>query len=220
MQILKKNYKKKKYIKYAMLRNIEEFYLHKLGMKLKKNLHTLILDISIRHKTFFIKVTYNNLNAILFYFQLHSLASFKQIQEITCIDNLNNSLRFNIIYTLYSIKYNTNLFIVVQNSIGHSLPSISPLYKGANWLEREVFDLFGVFFNNHSDLRRILTDYGFKGYPLQKDFPLTGFFEIYYNDSIKKLTFETVELTQETRIWWSDNNIQNRVYETNIKIKP
>jgi NADH-quinone oxidoreductase subunit C len=95
------------------------------------------------------------------------------------------------------------MLVTVQLPIEEPLPSVTQIYEGANWLEREVWDLFGIFFTDHQDLRRILTDYGFQGHPLRKDFPLTGFIELYYNDSTKRLSYEPVELSQETRVWWT-----------------
>ena len=197
-----KTYKKIRTVKANMLREMENFYFQKLSENLSKSLITLVSDIRVTHKILNIKTTPNNLKAVLKYLQSHSLCLFKELQEITCIDRPDQTLRFTVTYTLYSVKYSTNMLVTVQLPIEEPLPSITQIYEGANWLEREVWDLFGIFFSDHEDLRRILTDYGFQGHPLRKDFPLTGFIELYYNDSTKRLSYEPVELSQEARVWW------------------
>jgi NADH:ubiquinone oxidoreductase subunit C len=107
--------------------------------------------------------------------------------------------RFQIIYNLLSIKYNIRLQVVVDVPELYSLKSIVKLHNSANWLEREIFDMHGIFFSDHPDLRRILTDYGFEGFPLRKDFPLSGYVETRYDDSQKRVVTEFIELTQEYR---------------------
>jgi len=183
------------------LRFIENFYFEQIVNLLFKSLMNLIIDIRVTNKILNIKTTPNNLKAVLNFFQNHSLFLLKQLQEIACVDRPEKELRFSVTYTLYSVKYNTNVLITVQVPIQSNLYSVTQIYEGADWLEREVFDLFGIFFIDHKNLRRILTDYGFQGYPLRKDFPLTGFVELYYNDSNKRLVYEPVELAQKSRIW-------------------
>lgn len=196
------NYKKIRIVKANMLRDMEDFYLQKVSETLSKSLNKLVVNIRVTHNILNIKTTPNNLKSVLFYLQNHSLFLFKQLQEITCIDRPEKALRFTVTYTLYSVKYSTNILVTVQLPMEEPLPSVTQIYEGADWLEREVWDLFGIFFTDHQDLRRILTDYGFQGHPLRKDFPLTGFTELYYNDSTKRLSYEPVELSQETRVWW------------------
>ena len=192
--------------KAEMLRNMENFYFEKLSENLTNSLGMLITNVRVTHKILNITTTPTNLKAVLKYLQNHTLCLFKELQEITCIDRPENELRFTITYTLYSVKYNTNILVTVQVPTEAPLPSVTQIYEGANWLEREVWDLYGVFFVDHPDLRRILTDYGFQGHPLRKDFPLTGFFELYYNDNTKRLAYEPVELTQDARVWWVKQN--------------
>lgn len=201
-----KNYKKIQNIKITMLRDMENFYFQKLAENFTNSLGTLLIDVRVTHKTLNLKTTPNNLKAVLKYLQDHTLCLFKELQEITCVDRPDKKLRFTVTYTLYSVKYNTNILVTVQLPIESPLPSVTQIYEGANWLEREVWDLFGIFFVDHQDLRRILTDYGFQGHPLRKDFPLTGFIELYYNDSTKRLSYEPVELAQEARVWWVKQN--------------
>lgn len=195
-------YKKIRTVKATMLRDMENFYFEKLAETLNKSLSKLLVNVRVTHNILNIKTTPNNLKAVLYYLQNHSLFLFKQLQEITCIDRPDKDLRFTVTYTLYSVKYSTNILVTVQLPIEEALPSVTQIYESADWLEREVWDLFGIFFTDHQDLRRILTDYGFQGHPLRKDFPLTGFTELYYNDSTKRLSYEPVELSQETRVWW------------------
>lgn len=202
-----KNYKKLKNVKTTILRDMEDFYLQKLVENFKKSLGVFILDATVTHKIINLKTTTKNMPKVLSYLQNHTLCLFTQLQEITCVDRPDKNLRFTVTYTLYSVKYNTNILVTVQLPIGLPLPSVTHIFGGANWLEREVWDLFGIFFVAHNDLRRILTDYGFQGNPLCKDFPLTGFMELYYNDSTKRLSYEPVELAQESRIWWTKNAI-------------
>ena len=206
MSNMVKNYKKLQEVKSITLREMENFYFQELAENFTKSLGTLIIDVRVTHKILNIKTTPNNLKAVLKYLQNHTLCLFKELQEVTCVDRPDKDLRFTVTYTLYSVKYNTNILITVQLPIESSLPSVTQIFEGANWLEREVWDLFGTFFADHPELRRILTDYGFQGFPLRKDFPLTGFIEVYYNDSTKRLSYEPVELAQDSRIWWVKRN--------------
>ncbi len=133
---------------------------------------------------------------------------FDILVDVFGVDNLTiKSKRFDVVYCFVSIQLNFRILLVVQsdfNSVypyGVGLNSIEGFYKSANWLEREVWDLYGLFFLNHSDLRRILTDYGFRGFPLRKDFPLTGFVEVRYDEFRKTVVYERVKLAQEFRVF-------------------
>jgi len=129
----------------------------------------------------------------------NELFNFDQLIDITAIDYPSRENRFEIIYIFLSMKNNKR--IVLRTSIyeNDSLDSIIQIFKASNWYERECYDLFGIKFNNHPDLRRIMTDYNFEGHPLRKDFPLTGHTEVRYDDVEKKVVYETVKLTQEYR---------------------
>ena len=124
---------------------------------------------------------------------------FDQLIDITAVDYPSNSLRFEIIYILLSMVLNKR--VVVKTFLGESegIESITTIHKSADWYERECYDLFGISFLNHPDLRRIMTDYNFEGHPLRKDFPLTGHTEVRYDDLEKKVIYEPVKLTQEYR---------------------
>src|SRR3990167_6527204 len=124
---------------------------------------------------------------------------FTQLMDICGVDYLGRDIRFEVVYHLLSISYNLRLCLKVKVEEGVPVPSIVSVYSNANWLEREVFDLFGIPFDDHPDLRRILTDYGFEGHPLRKDFPLTGYVEVRYDEDKKRVVYEPVNLPQAFR---------------------
>ena len=124
---------------------------------------------------------------------------FKQLIDITAIDYPSRELRFEIVYLLISLKLNQRILVKTSINENDNLESISSIHKNANWYERECYDLFGIKFLNHPDLRRIMTDYNFEGHPLRKDFPLTGHNEVSYSEKEKKIVYEKVKLSQEYR---------------------
>ena len=121
------------------------------------------------------------------------------VADITAVDYPTRDNRFEIVYNLLSVRHNSRIRVKTYADEATPVPSITSLYDGANWYEREVYDLFGVFFTGHPDLRRIMTDYGFDGHPLRKDFPLTGYTEIRYDEEKKRIVVEPLELTQAFR---------------------
>lgn len=124
---------------------------------------------------------------------------FKQLIDITAVDFPERQPRFDVIYNLLSHKQNQRIRIKVAVEEDTTVPSACEVHSVANWFEREVWDLYGLFFDNHPDLRRILTDYGFEGHPLRKDFPLTGYVEVRYDEEQKRVVYEPVKLVQEFR---------------------
>lgn len=140
-----------------------------------------------------------NLINVLFFMQKHSNCLFNVLTDIACVDYPFRQNRFEVIYQLLSLKYNSRISIKVTSKPDEAIPSATVVYKAANWYEREAFDLFGVFFSKHPDLRRILTDYGFEGHPIRKDFPLTGYHELKYSNEKKRVVSESLELSQEFR---------------------
>ncbi len=126
-------------------------------------------------------------------------AAFNQMSDLTAVDYPERPSRFEMVYQLLSMTNNMRLRILVPVSEGQAVPSITGLFSAANWAEREVWDMFGVFFAGHPDLRRLLTDYGFEGHPLRKDFPLTGHVEVRYDDTLRRVVNEPVQLVQEFR---------------------
>jgi len=178
---------------------IRKWFLKKYILFLRTVLRNLIKEIRFVNNDIEIKTTPNNLRSVLYFLKNHTLCKYKQLSEITCSDHPGKKRRFAVAYVLCSLHYNTYITVVVQTNEVLPIPSVTPNFLGAGWLEREIWDLFGIFFEDHPDLRRILTDYGFSGHPLRKDFPLTGFLEVYYNDSTKRMNYEPVELSQEYR---------------------
>ena len=127
------------------------------------------------------------------------IASFNQLTDLTAVDYPDRPERFEMVYQLLSMKNNMRLRILMPVDEGQTVPSVVGLFNSANWAEREVWDMFGIFFAGHPDLRRLLTDYGFEGHPLRKDFPLTGHVEVRYDDTLRRVVNEPVSLVQEFR---------------------
>jgi NADH-quinone oxidoreductase subunit C len=124
---------------------------------------------------------------------------FWNLLDVTAVDWPSRAKRFDVVYHLLSPKQNLRLRVKVEADESTQVPSIIEVHPAADWFERETYDLYGVFFSGHPDMRRILTDYGFEGYPLRKDFPLTGFVEVRYDDELKRVVYEPVKLVQEFR---------------------
>ncbi|MGC6529612.1 MAG: NADH-quinone oxidoreductase subunit C [Candidatus Puniceispirillaceae bacterium] len=125
--------------------------------------------------------------------------AFDQLTDLTAVDYPNRPYRFELVYQLLSITHNRRMRVLVSVPEGEVVPSVLPVFNSANWAEREVWDMFGIFFAGHPDLRRLLTDYGFEGHPLRKDFPLTGYVEVRYDDTQRRVIYEPVHLVQEYR---------------------
>ena len=124
---------------------------------------------------------------------------FKQLSDLTAVDYPERAQRFEVVYQMLSLALNARIRVLTSVEDGDIVPSAIDLFASANWAEREVWDMFGIFFSGHPDLRRLLTDYGFEGHPLRKDFPLTGYVEVRYNDTERRVVYEPVHLTQEYR---------------------
>ena len=155
--------------------------------------------VKFSNNDFIISVSNKNLLSILNFFKNNYFLQFKTLISITAVDYPKEKNRFEINYFLLSYRLNTRIILKLKTDGITPVPSITSIYKGAGWYEREVWDLFGVFFSGHPDLRRILTDYGFEGFPLRKDFPQTGFLEIRYDDQKKYVMYESLEMAQEFR---------------------
>lgn len=148
-----------------------------------------------------IEVDYKQIKKIIFFLKDNENCLYKLLVDIVIIDFPENFNRFKIIYNFCSIKYNIRLKLISFISEINQPHSITNSYKNAGWMEREIWDMFGIYFLGHPDLRRILTDYGFQGYPLRKDFPLAGYKETRYDDSQKRIISESLEMTQEFRVF-------------------
>lgn len=150
---------------------------------------------------FDVEISKKNLLQILLFLKNNTITEFNMLTDIICLDRISQSNRFSLIYLLLSAKNNLKISINLQLHEGDGIPSINEIYFNSSWSEREVWDMFGVYFLGHNSFRRILTDYGFKGHPLRKDFPLTGFLEIFYDDFNSQIIYVPVELAQEYRVF-------------------
>ena len=155
-----------------------------------------------------VKTSSKYVRPLLIIIKRHTPRSYQQLIDITAVDHPKQKQRFEIVYQLLSVKYNQRLMLSVSVSEGIMLDTVTSIYASAGWYEREIWDMFGIFFRNHTDLRRILTDYGFKGHPLRKDFPITGYVEVRYSDYNKRVVYEKVNLSQEYRRFSLENNWQ------------
>ena len=146
-----------------------------------------------------VRISSNDIVAVLTKLRDDNHAAFNQLSDLTAVDYPERPARFEMVYQLLSITNNMRLRILAEVAEGQSVPSVTGIFSAANWAEREVWDRFGIFFAGHPDLRRLLTDYGFEGHPLRKDFPLTGHVEVRYDDSQRRVVNEPVHLVQEFR---------------------
>ena len=156
---------------------------------------------------------------VLKFLKFNEKCKFRQLIDIAGVDYPGDEKRFNLVYLLLSHHYNLRIKVLIKFETNKQIPSITKLYPSANWMEREVFDMYGIQFKNHPDLRRILTDYGFKGHPLRKDFPLTGFNEVRYSEKEKKVIYEPVNLEQEYRDFDFSSPWEGTKYINEIKKK-
>jgi NADH/F420H2 dehydrogenase subunit C len=192
---LKKGYGGKIIIMCLKMKQIYQKYAESLIKLLPKFIDSII----IRKNELIIIVPSPYINQILTFLKYHTNSQFKILIDICGVDFPEKKKRFEIVYNLLSLRYNTRIRIKTTVDEITPVESAIPIFSSASWYEREVFDLYGVFFINHPDLRRILTDYGFEGHPLRKDFPLSGYVEVRYDDEQKRVVCEPVELTQEYR---------------------
>jgi len=170
-----------------------------LERTVNSSLTTTIKKSEITFEQLFIEVDVENLISVILFLKTNDKCRFKQLIDITAVDYLGNIKRFKIVYLLLSHENNLRIVINVHIDEKIAVPSITKIFPSANWMEREVFDMYGISFKDHPDLRRILTDYGFEGYPLRKDFPLTGHTEVRYSEDKKKVISEPVKLDQKYR---------------------
>ena len=162
-------------------------------------LTTTVKKSQINFNQLFIYIDVEDVISTILFLKTNEKCKFKQLIDITAVDYLQKEKRFKIVYLLLSHENNLRIIININIDEKTTVPSIIKIFPSANWMEREVFDMYGISFKDHPDLRRILTDYGFKGYPLRKDFPLTGHTEVRYSEDKKKVIYEPVKLDQEYR---------------------
>ena len=163
------------------------------------SLTTTIISSEINFGQLFINIDNENLISSILFLKTNEKCRFKQLIDITAVDYPEKEKRFKVVYLLLSHENNLRILINININEKTPVPSITKIFPAANWMEREVFDMYGISFKDHPDLRRILTDYGFEGYPLRKDFPLTGHTEVRYSEEKKKVIYEPVKLDQQYR---------------------
>tara|TARA_B100000886_G_scaffold322518_1_gene265585 strand:- start:775 stop:1371 length:597 start_codon:yes stop_codon:yes gene_type:complete len=176
-----------------MLNNID------LEKKINSELNTKISSSKIVHSTLNLTIEKNDLKNVLLFLKTNPNLKFKQLIDLTAVDYPNKKNRFRMIYLLLSHELNNRIIIDLSLNENEKVFSITSIFPSANWMEREVFDMYGIDFQDHPDLRRILTDYGFQGHPLRKDFPITGHTEVRYSEEKKKVVYEPVKLEQDYR---------------------
>ena len=170
---------------------LEKIVSSELTSKIKKS--------SVDFNELMIECNIENLIDTIQFLKSSDKLKFKQLIDIAGVDYLDSDKRFQLVYLLLSHEKNLRIKVSINIEMGAEVPSLTKIFQSANWMEREVFDMYGIKFQNHPDLRRILTDYNFEGHPLRKDFPLTGFEEVRYSEKDKKVIYEPVKLEQNYR---------------------
>ena len=173
--------------------------LQSLEKKINSELTTKINLSKVNHNQLFLSIDSDDIIDVLIFLKTNENTKFRQLIDITAVDYPENEKRFKLIYLLLSHEFNSRVIIDCFINENEIVPSLTKIYPSANWMEREVFDMYGISFKDHPDLRRILTDYGFEGYPLRKDFPLTGHNDVRYSEEHKKVIYEPVKLEQNYR---------------------
>lgn len=173
--------------------------LRELGEYLVAAMGDAIKEVALVSEELIIVVEREAIRRVLSFLRDDVNCQFKQLMDVTAVDFPGRSERFEVVYNLLSLTHNRRIRIKLATDEQTPVPTATSLFNSANWFEREVWDLFGIFFREHPDLRRILTDYGFQGHPLRKDFPLTGYVEVRYDDDLKRVVYEPVKLPQDFR---------------------
>ncbi|OCP01266.1 MULTISPECIES: NADH-quinone oxidoreductase subunit C [unclassified Ensifer] len=173
--------------------------LNELASYLRETRGALISDASLNYGELTLTTTSANLIALLTFLRDDVQCAFVNFVDVCGVDWPQRPDRFDVVYHLLSPRQNLRVRVKVSTGENEPVPSATPVYPGADWFEREAYDMYGILFTGHPDLRRILTDYGFEGHPLRKDFPVTGFVEVRYDDEAKRVVYEPVELKQEFR---------------------
>ena len=173
--------------------------LEDLEKKINSELTTKIKESKIKHNQLYVTINSEDLLDVILLLKTNKNIKFRQLIDITAVDYPDNQKRFKIVYLLLSHEFNQRIILSYFISENEKISSLTKIFPSANWMEREVFDMYGIKFNDHPDMRRILTDYGFEGHPLRKDFPLTGHNEVRYSEDEKKVIYEPVKLEQNYR---------------------
>ena len=186
-----------------------------LEKKINSILATTVKKSEINFNQLYIDIDIKDIISTILFLKTNENCKFKQLIDMTAVDFPDREKRFKVVYLLLSHENNSRIIININISENEKIPSIVKIFPSANWMEREIFDMYGILFQDHPDLRRILTDYGFEGHPLRKDFPLTGHTEVRYSEDKKKVVLEPVKLEQKYRNfdfqspWEGTNYIKN-----------
>ena len=183
---------------------------------INSDLSTKIQNSFIENDELMIEIYENELIEVIQFLKTNDKCKFRQLIDIAGVDYPDNEKRFKLIYLFLSHENNIRIKLSINFEANQLINSITKIFPSANWMEREVFDMYGIKFKNHPDLRRILTDYGFKGHPLRKDFPLTGFNEVRYSEKEKKVIYEPVKLEQNYRNFDFESPWEGTNYLKNI----
>ena len=170
-----------------------------LEKKINSELATKINSTKIKHNQLYVEIDKEDLIEVTLFLKTNKDTKFRQLIDITVVDYPEQAQRFKIVYLFLSHEFNQRIILSYTITEKELIPSVTSVFPSANWMEREVFDMYGVNFKDHPDLRRILTDYGFEGHPLRKDFPLTGHTEVRFSEEKKKVINEPVKLEQNYR---------------------
>ena len=176
------------------MKNLED-----LEKKINSELTTKIKKTEIKHGQIYLETNKDDLVEVCLFLKTNKDTKFRQLIDITVVDYPERNQRFDVIYLFLSHEFNQRLVLKYTISENEVITSLTNIFPSSNWMEREVFDMYGVSFKGHPDLRRILTDYGFEGHPLRKDFPLTGHYEVRYSEDEKKVINEPIKLEQNFR---------------------
>ncbi len=199
--------------------------VYDLERTVSSGLTTTVKISKINFGQLFIEIDIEALYSTILYLKTNNKCRFKQLIDITAVDYPEKEKRFKLVYLLLSHENNLRILININIDEKTHVPSITKIFPSANWMEREVLDMYGISFKDHPDLRRILTDYGFKGYPLRKDFPLTGHTEVRYSEEHKKVVYEPVKLDQEYRhfdvesLWEGTKYVKEEIQKKETKEK-
>ena len=194
--------------------------LKKLEKLVNSELASKVQRSVIENNELLIEIKDVELIDVIHFLKSNDSCKFRQLIDIAGVDYPENEKRFQLVYLFLSHEINVRIKLLIKFDLNQTIPSITKIFPSANWMEREVFDMYGIKFKNHPDLRRILTDYNFKGYPLRKDFPLTGFNEVRYSEKDKKVVYESVKLEQNYRNFdfespWEGTNYIKEIKDLN-----
>ena len=173
--------------------------LDTLGKTIAAALPNAVTGTAVAHRELNVTAKASDIVAVMRFLRDDPRCQFVCLIDVTAVDYPSREQRFDVVYHLLSPKLNLRIRVKVPTDENEAVPSIIEVFPATEWFEREVYDLYGVVFTGHPDMRRLLTDYGFEGHPLRKDFPLTGFVEVRYDDELKRVVYEPVRLTQEFR---------------------